>query len=311
VKVLVTGAFGYLGLALVRGLGEAHRIVALGRPPRRPGVHVQAGVETVHGDVLEHGPHLVESGEFEAIVHVAGGGGLHKCEADPTAAVRDNVEATLVLAAAARRARVPRLLFASTIAVYGTHRQPSGPYREDDTPCPDELYGALKRAAETAWTAPELGGGTALRIANVYGAGAGVDVGVSGAVERFARAAATGGEITVFGSGAQRIDYVHVDDVVRAFALALAAPVLPSVLNVGGGSPVSIRELAAVCVGLGESRRTAPRIIERPAPEGKLWPDRRLAIDRARETLGWSPQVPLARGLGDLVDMMARAGVSE
>jgi UDP-glucose 4-epimerase len=203
------------------------------------------------------------------------------------------------LVARARAAGVRRLLFASTIQVYGTSRDFGRPYRESDAATPDDLYGAVKEAAEHIWTG--LGAGTALRIANVYGAGCGVDLGIQGAVERFARAAAAGGELTLHGDGTQRIDYVHVDDVVEAFHQALQVESPPPVVNVGGGEPISISMLAERCIAAGRSLGRAPTLSRK---EGKTWPDRSLDIHLAATRLGWQPRVPMADGLSDLVRMM-------
>jgi nucleoside-diphosphate-sugar epimerase len=313
VHVLVTGAFGYVGLAILRGL-EGHAVVGCGRPPRSAAAvaRIPTRVETVYGDVLVEVPRLLGGGaRFDAIIHLSGGGGPKKVESDTVAAVRDNVEAALVVVRAARRASVQRLLYASTIAVYGTHRRTSAAYRESDEARPDDFYGALKHAAERLCTDPDFGSGTALRLANVYGAGAGVDMGLSGAAERFARAAASGGEITVFGTGEQRMDYVHIDDVVRAFRLALEAHGPPPVVNIGGGQPASIASLAALCEGIGARFGTRPTIVRRPDPGGKIWPDRSLDVERASSVLGWRPQVSLEDGLAGLVDMMSRSASRE
>jgi UDP-glucose 4-epimerase len=310
VRVLVTGAFGYLGLALLRGL-EGHQVVALGRPPRneRALAVVPSWATVVLGDLIDRVPSLLATGPpFDAVIHLAGGGGPKKCEADPSSAVNDNVVATAALTDLARRTGVRRLLMASTIAVYGTFRAPPPrPYTESDPALPDDFYGSLKRAAEVIWTAPGLGAGTALRVANIYGAGAGVDLGIAGAVERFARVAARGGEISIFGTGQQRIDYVHVDDVVRAFRLALDRPSLPPVINIGGGDPVAIGALAETCLAIGQRRGVAATLVRKSDPGGKIWPDRALSVALAHQALGWDPSVPLGQGLEELAQMMGRS----
>jgi UDP-glucose 4-epimerase len=303
-RVLVTGAFGYLGLSVLRGL-VGHDLVAFGHAPRNPAARavIPAAVTVREGEITDVSRVFRDLGPFDAVLHLAGGGGPAKLAADPALAVRTNIRATSELALRARDAGAKRLVFASTIAVYGTFRDNGRPYSEADTPLPDDLYGVVKETAEHVWVAHA--GGTSLRIANIYGVGSGVDVGVSGAVERFARAAAEGGEMKIFGTGAQRIDYVHVDDVVRAFEAVLASDSPPPVVNIGGGDPIAIAGLAERSLAAGQALGKAPTLRREPAPEGKSWPDRSLAIDLAKSALGWSPRVGYEEGISGLVRMMA------
>lgn len=307
-RVFITGGFGYLGLALAAGLPPDWHVVVFGHKPRSALAYqaLPARVKHLEGDLLGVRRVLQDEAPFDAVLHLAGGGGPKKIEQDPGDAIRSNLRGTSELIAAAREAGIPRLIFASTIAVYGTYRESHAPYREQDVAIPDDLYGITKEAAEHVWT--HLGGGHSLRLANVYGAGAGVDLGVSGAVEHFARAAARGGELRIFGSGEQRIDYVHVADVVDAFRLATEASDLPPVLNIGGGAPISIAELAQVAVTAGREIGASPHVGRVPAPEGKSWPDRSLAIELARETLGWKPARSYDEGIRELVAMMKELG---
>lgn len=302
-RIVVTGAFGYVGLALLGRLASRHEVIAVGHPPRAA-VSVPTGVEVVHGDLSLAAGYLDRE---TAIVHLASSGGEARCRQDPVAAVRTIVGGTSRLAAAAREAEAPVRLFASSIFVYGTYRQPTRPYREDDSLDADDLYGICKATAEEAWT--RHGGGTALRIANVYGAGCGVDLGIEGAIERFARAAAAAGPLTVYGEGTQRIDYVHVDDLCAAIELAIdAAPgTLPPAINVGGGAPVAIGALARACVRAAEALGARPALVTAPAPHGKIWPDRSLSIELAQNVLGWTPRNALEDGVRGMIEMMMRS----
>jgi UDP-glucose 4-epimerase len=307
VRLFVTGAFGYLGLALLRRFAPRHEILAFGHPARSAAARaaVPDGVTAVEGDILDVAPAIAEH-RPEAIIHLAGGGGPRRVEEDPTRAVRTNVLGTARLAAAAQQAGAARLLFASTIQVYGTHRNWGKPYREVDPTAADDLYGAVKEAAEQIVLAA---GGTVLRLANLYGAGSGVDMGLGGAVEKFARAAVAGGEITLYGTGSQRIDYVHVDDVADAIEALLAAPSMPPILNLGGGAPITVGELASACLSGAHKLGQTPRIVVREPPPGppKIWPDRSLAIGLAGNLLGWRPKVRLQTGIDALCAMMSRS----
>ena len=305
-RVLLTGAFGYLGASVLRRLQNVE-FVATGRSPRNAAALEVLDRETSaqrHFIKVEQAGRLLEEhGPFDAVVHLAGGGGPAKIAADPIAGIRNNIRATSILARAAARAGVKRLLFASTIAVYGTSRDHGKPYAESDTAEPDDIYGVVKETAEQIWV--EHAGGTSLRLSNIYGAGIGVDMGILGAVERFAKAAAEGGTIKLFGGGTQRIDYVHVDDVARAIGLAISADELPPLLNLGGGSPIALADLAALAVASGEALGKRTEVVLEPAPPGKSWPDRSLAIDLAGRAIGFVPRVSYEAGMDELVRMFA------
>lgn len=239
-RVLVTGAFGYLGLAVVRRLeADGHAVVAVGRAPRPACAEavkaaIPPTVEQQPGDVRS----LTRAGlrSIEAVVHLAGGGASGGKLYDPAAELRDNVEGARhvadIVPPSARR------LLASSVYVYGTTPRPA---KETDPLAPDTLYGQLKAIAEALFQQHK---GTALRLAHVYGVGAGVDLQRDGVTERLARAAAGGAPFVLQGDGSQRIDLVHVDDACDAVARALTAEHLPPAVNVGGGAPVAVADLA-------------------------------------------------------------------
>ena len=109
----------------------------------------------------------------------------------------------------------------------------------------------------------------------------------------------------IFGTGSQKIDYVHVDDVVRALEAALAADAPPPVVNIGGGDPIAIADLAERSLAAGKALGRSPTLLREPAPAGKSWPDRSLAIELAKRALGWAPRVGYDEGIAGLVRMMA------
>ena len=109
----------------------------------------------------------------------------------------------------------------------------------------------------------------------------------------------------IFGTGAQKIDYVHIDDVIRAIEAVITSSAPPPIANIGGGSPIAIADLAERAITAGKALGKAPSLLREPAPEGKSWPDRSLAIDLAKSALGWSPRVSYDEGISALVRMMA------
>jgi UDP-glucose 4-epimerase len=291
VRILVTGAFGYLGLAVVRRLAGEHAVTALGHPPRRP-VALPPGVSAVEADVLD----LPPIGPLDAVVHLAAAG----ADADMTRLVRTNVLGTQLVLDAARAAGATRLVLASTIAVYGTRRTSPALLRETDATAADEPVGATKEAAERLWTAQ---GGVALRLATVYGIGAGI--GPSGPLAALAHAAARGGDLDV-APGTGKFDVVAIEDAADAFAAALTAARPPSVLNIGNGREVRRGEFAAACISAAHKHGRAPRVVLGPIGEQRT-SDQGLSVGLAIATLAWQPR----RRLQEVVDRMVAAFVAE
>lgn len=286
----MTGAFGYLGRALLGRLLPDHAVMAAGR--RAPGHPVPAGLASAFPyDVCRLLP--ADLSGYDGLVHLAGGGVRPDGEYDQVAALHDNVTAALHVAALVRKACVPRAVFVSSACVYAPK---GGPLSENDPIGPDTLYGAMKVCAEAAWARD---GGVVLRCATLYGAGAGVDVGRDGVMERLARAAVAGGEFTVDGTTRRRLDILHVDDAVEAIVAALHAQTPPRVLNVGSGRLLSVADLIEAF----RQERREVRVRVGLAPH-RISPERLLDVRMAEEALGWAPRRRIAEGVAGLLRMV-------
>ncbi len=285
-RVLVTGASGYIGRAVVQQLlGAGHEPIGL--------VHRTAlDMDTVlcrRGDIVDaRSVHDAVAG-VDAIVHLAAMTGVLNAFGQPVRYYQVNTGGTLnLLEAAMERATVPvRFVFASTSAVYGA---PAGqPIDEGVAPDPRSPYAASKLAAEQAvgWQAATGAlGAVALRLGNVAGAvgGHGDSVETRIITRACAVAAARIPGLEVFGDGGAVRDFVHVSDVARAFVLALdvCEPGQHRTVNIGG-TAASVADIIAMVREV--TGREVP-VTYRPARVGEV---RELRVDttRARELLGW------------------------
>lgn len=305
-RTLVTGGAGFIGSHLVDLLiDEGHNVVVIddlshGKLSNLTGVQdserfqfVEADIRTANFDALlaEHNP--------EVIFHLAAQIDLRKSVADPVADAELNILPVIRLADAARKAGVRKIVHTSSGgAIYG---EPSElPVSEQTVPDPYSPYAASKYAGEIYLnTFRHLYGLECSHIApaNVYGPRQDPH-GEAGVVAIFSQHLLAGKPTKVFGEGDNTRDYVFVGDVVRAFYLASGEQGGGMRFNVGTSVETTDRELhslVAAAAGAPDEPEHAP------ARLGDL-PRSALSFDRAREVLGWEPQVPIAEGVQRTVD---------
>ena len=222
--VFVTGATGVVGSALVgRLVLDGHRVRAL---VRRPDAAVPPSVDRVAGDLDDADALRRGLDGADAAVYLAAQ--LHVNNPSPDLAAlyrRVNTEGTERLALLADEAGVSRVVYASTISVYGPS-EPGHVWTEADGPQGDSLYARTKLDAEPAVLA--LDGGVVLRLAAVYGPG------IRGNYPTLARALGLGLRVLP-GDGANRRTLVHLDDAVQALTLAVGGEVGTGLYNLTDG----------------------------------------------------------------------------
>jgi len=235
-RALVTGGSGYFGSLLVRRLlerGYAARVFDLNDAADRP-----PEVDFVRGDVRD--PATVE--RACAGVDVV----FHNVAQVPLAKDRElfesvNVGGTAVLLAAARAARVQKIVHTSSSAIFGAPR--TNPVTEDTPPTPGEAYGAAKLAAEQLCRA-EVARGldvTIVRPRTIVGHGR---LGIFQILFEWIR---DGANVPVFGRGDNRYQFVHADDLAAACILA-GERAGATVYNIGTDRFGTMREtLEALC----------------------------------------------------------------
>jgi UDP-glucose 4-epimerase len=215
----------------------------------------------------------------------------------PAAAGREVVEhANVVPALEQRRDEgVRRVICASSSSVYGAN--PALPKHEDMAALPISPYATAKLAGEGYCRSFGVGYGletVALRYFNVFGPRQDPTSQYAAVIPNFITALLEDRPVTIFGDGEQSRDFTHVDNVVQANLLALAAPdVSGKVYNVACGRKVSLNELVAELQELIGTE--AETIYAAPRPGEVL--HSLACLDRARAELGYEPAVDLREGL--------------
>lgn len=296
--VVVTGAGGFIGAALLRTLVRAGVAVrAVCHRHRVPHAAVPVGIPWRYGDVLDDGLDGVLAGAA-ALVHLAGPPSVAESFQQPRDFVRTHVEGTVAALEACQRAGVRRFVYLSSAEVYGAPRTESV---AEDHPCaPRSPYGVCKLAAEHmvhVYAGAGAVDATILRAFSVYGPGQSS----AGVLAEILRQVGRGESVQLADLRPVR-DFTHVDDIAEAIAASLHHRQQGlRLFNLGSGVGISIGDLAAqvlrLCGRAGEVR-TAPQR-DRPvaAVVSRLVADAR----RAAAELGWRPRVALVDGLLDLV----------
>lgn len=235
----------------------------------------------------------------EVVFNLAAQIDVRRSVADPVHDAQSNILSVIRLADAARQTGVRKIIHTSSGgAIYGEPEQL--PVDETVVPDPHSPYAASKYAGEVYLnTFRHLYGLDCSHIApaNVYGPRQDPH-GEAGVVAIFAQNLLAGKPTKVFGAGGNTRDYVYVGDVVRAFYLAAGAIGGGQRFNIGTSVETTDRQLHALVAGAAG----APDDPEyAPARLGDL-PRSALSYDRARQVLGWEPQVPLAEGVARTVE---------
>jgi len=299
-----------------------------------PPAYLSADVELVVGDVRDPAAVRRVLAGIDSVVHLAARVGVGQSMYEIAAYTAENTAGTAVLLEALVERPVRKLLVASSMSIYGeglyraadgrelearerTREQlerdewePLGPDGEELEPVPtpetkrpalSSVYALNKYDQERlclifggAYSVPAV----ALRLFNVFGPRQALSNPYTGVLAIFASRLLNGNAPLVYEDGLQRRDFVSVDDIARAFALALERDGADgAAVNIGSGRSATVLEIAD---RLGEilGRTVAPEL----TGAGRAGDIRHCFADiaLARRTLGYEPQVTLEDGMAEL-----------
>jgi len=278
-KVLVTGASGFVGRALVEELRHGARAYE---------VHP---VERGAGDLADDGvaERAIAAARPDVVVHAAARIGVVRCDDEPLLSLRSNVLATMRVARACA-AHGARLVYVSTADVYGV-----AAVADEETPAaPESLYALTKRWGEQASELYAPDGLVVLRLANPYGPGLEPGQG-KGALPSMLWQAESRERIPAY-RGEMRT-WCWIGDVARAIRLVLEAGE-DGIFNVGSDAdPIPMTDAARIACDI----TGAPHelIDEVEPPPGRVAPT--ISVERLR-ALGWRAEVGLEDGLRMLLE---------
>ena len=287
-RVLVTGGAGFIGSHVV------DRLLATSITPRifdvRPSAHHAPGeVDAVRGDLLDREALQKAMRGCDAVVHLAAAADVDDVAQRPAEAEAVNARGTLNVLEAARSAGVARVVYASTIWVYGSA---TGAVDEDHAiQLPDHLYTATKLAGEMYCRSYSALYGlqcTVLRFGIPYGPRARP----AGVIPIFVRKALAGEPLTIAGEGRQSRRFVYVEDLAQGIVRSLVPQAIGRTYNLVGEESVTVRAIADTVrdlVGDVDIVHTPARTADFAGAE--------VSGARAATELGWYPATSFDEGV--------------
>jgi UDP-glucose 4-epimerase len=282
-RILLTGASGFIGSHLLTHLQE-HDVVALTRSP------LQYSAAHVTNVVATHADSTAIRGALNgchSVMHLAAQSNPQRANADPVECIECNVTFTTRLAHLASLEEVPHFVFTSSALVYGAPAVL--PITEHTLPTPNGVYAASKFAAEVVLqqTHPHV---SLLRLFNVFGPGQTGTL-VPALIEQFS----AGKQPTLQGDGSQVRSFLFVEDCVDALRRAVEAGHVGT-LNIAGhkASILEVTRYVADAVGVVADPVFGP---SRPNDAPEIWASHQAAFD----ALGWAPITPLKEGIARTV----------
>ena len=314
-KVLVTGAAGFIGYHVARRLAESKRCEVLGVDNlsdyydvalKRARLEQLAPLDKfrfLQSDFAdaENFAALVAQFKPDYVVHLGAQPGVRYSLENPAAYTHSNLVGFASVLEACRRSPPKHLVYASSSSVYGAGAK--APFREDDnTDQPTSFYGATKKANELLAHSYARTHGlnvTGLRFFTVYGPWGRPDM----APTLFARALAEGRPLKLFNHGKNLRDFTYIDDIVDGIVRALLyppaeTPVPPArIFNLGHNRPIE----TLLFVKMLEQLIGRPAQIELLPPQTGDMLETCADLARVQSALGYAPKVPLEEGLSRFV----------
>jgi UDP-glucose 4-epimerase len=299
VKALVTGGAGFIGSHLVTTLVDAgHEVVVIdnfstGRRENLASVLTYGHLTVIRADVADPDSIAAHFDGVDWVFHLAGLADIVPSIADPSRYHRSNVDGTLAVLEASRRAGVKRFVYAASSSCYGI--PDLYPTPETALPRPQYPYALSKWLGEQLvlhWGAVYRLPVVSLRLFNVYGPRSRT-TGAYGAVFGVFLAQKLHNQpFTVVGDGTQTRDFIFVTDVARAFVSAAQSTVTNDVFNVGAGMPRSINDLVALIGG------PVTHVPKRPGEPERTHAD----VRKIHTAFGWSATVTFEDGVKKLLN---------
>lgn len=296
-RAVITGGAGFIGSHIAQSLIEnGVRVTVLDDLSMGKKANIPAGAKFIRGDIMDSGALAKAFAGADVLFHEAARVSIRNSVKEPLDDAQINFLGTLKAVEAARKFKIRKIVYASSMAVYGDAVKL--PIAESHPTEPASPYGIAKLAGEkyVLHMGEQYGiDAVALRYFNTFGTRQTLTPYV-GVITIFINALLAGKTPTIFGSGNQVRDFVSVLDIAGANMLAMKKPV-KGTFNVGTGKGISVNGVAKLLI-----RRINPKLKIKHGPLQAGEPSSSIAdISRARKVLGYKPRWTLEDKIDEII----------
>ena len=298
-EILITGGAGFLGTHLVHHWAKCgHKITVLNTKSKRSSAFASlfhSDVDIIWGDVEDFDTVSKNVAGKDLVVHLAAKVNVDQSVVSPRDYFKTNLDGTINVLEAARNFGA-KVIYESSREVYGDMQ--NSPVKENAELRPKSPYALSKAAADRICYGYYTSYGLEiiiLRSCNVYGANQ--RAGKLGAfIPRLVEQALNGGELTIFGSGDQKREYIHVSDLVRVHDLIVNnGEFLGDTINIGTNQYFTVNQIAEKI-----SNKLSARIVHVKSRQGEI-PG--FILDSSKiKAMGFVPQIDFWEGLEEYID---------
>ncbi len=238
---------------------------------------------------------LFKHEKLDGVIHLAARAGVRFSVENPWEFVNSNVTGTLNMLEVCRQFNCKKFVMASTSSIYGENPQYPTPETASSSE-PMQPYAASKKGAEALTHSYHHLFGldvTIVRYFTVYGPAGRPDL----AIFRFVKWIMEGEPIRINGDGNQSRGFTYIDDITRGTIAALK-PLGYEIINLGGHEVISINGLVTLVEELTGKKAN----VEYGPPNLADMLMNQADVSKARDMLGWNPQVNLAQGISNLIE---------
>jgi len=296
-KAFVTGGVGFIGshvVDMLLALGAKVTVYDNFSTGKKSNLPDDKSVSIIKGDIRKESALIRSMKGHDMVFHLAADVGNVKSIENPRLNAEINVDGTINVMTAAKKAKVKKVIFSSSCAIFGETQKM--PIDERHSCYPVSPYGVSKLAAERyALNLGMLYGidVVALRYFNVYGPRQ-IYSPYSNVIPIFINNSLRGKPLTIFGDGKQTRDFIHVKDVAKANILAADSKAVGT-FNIATGKKHDVNQLAHLILKATQKRVPVQHVKPRP---GEVM-DSQASIKKAKKLLKYTPSFSLENGIRD------------